>query len=149
MSKTEPLSPGVLTHPYDQDVLDFQTTDEIPTLNKVLGQPRALRALELGSEVTGPGFNIFVSGLPDSGRTTLTPDYIKQKAEAQPIPDDVCYVNNFTNPYRPKAISLPAGRANALKDDIDNLVDRCRDEIRQAFRSEAYLNERGRLNKSM
>ena len=80
MLRPKALPPEALTHPCDLASLDFETTDDVPTLNKVLGQPRALRALELGSEVSGPGFNIFVSGLPDSGRHTLTLDYIRQKA---------------------------------------------------------------------
>ena len=149
MLRPEPLSPDLLTHPYDQNTLDFETTADIPALNKVLGQPRALRALEMGSEVTGPGFNIFVSGLPDSGRNTLTLDYIKQKAETQPVPDDWCYVNNFNNPYQPRVISLPAGQATILKDHIDSLIERCQDEIKGAFHSEEYINERNRLTKSM
>ena len=90
MSRPEALHPETLAHPCDPNLLDFKTTDELPSLEKVLGQPRALRALELGSEVSGPGFNIFVSGLPDSGRTTLTRDYIKRKADTEPVPDDWC-----------------------------------------------------------
>ena len=57
MLRPEPLPPEALTHPCNLASLDFETTDDVPTLNKVLGQPRALRALELGSEVTGLGIN--------------------------------------------------------------------------------------------
>ena len=149
MSRPEALLPDALTHPCDPNLLDFKTTDELPSLEKVLGQPRALRAIEFGSDVAGPGFNIFVSGLPDSGRTTLTRDYIKRKADTEPVPDDWCYVNNFDNPYRPKALSLPAGCAATLREDIKNLINRCQQEIRQAFRSDEYVEERNKLTKSV
>ena len=148
MSKPEALPPESLQHRCDPGILNFKTTAELPGLEKVLGQPRALRALELGSEVSGPGFNIFVSGLPDSGRTTLTKDFIKRKAEKESAPDDWCYVHNFENPYHPKVISLPAGNGAVLKKELVELISRCRQEIQDAFRSEEYINERNRLTKT-
>ncbi|MBL7164042.1 MAG: AAA family ATPase [Anaerolineales bacterium] len=149
MSKPQALPSKALHHPCDPKLFKFKSTDELPALEKVLGQPRALRALELGSEVTGPGFNIFIAGLPDSGRTTLTRDYLERKAADEPVPDDWCYVNNFDNPHRPKAISLPAGQAVTLKEDIDDLIERCQIELQQTFQSEEYVEEHNRLNKSM
>ncbi len=148
MSEPKELLAESLYHKCGPGIFEFKTTDELPALEKVLGQPRALRALELGCEVTGPGFNIFVSGLTDSGRTTLTRDYIKRKAENEPIPNDWCYVNNFDNPYRPKAISLPPGQASLLKEELKELVIRCQKEIGAAFLSEEYINERNRLTKA-
>ena len=44
----------------DPKSLGFKTTDELPALTDVIGQPRAFRAMELGTEVLGSGFNIFV-----------------------------------------------------------------------------------------
>ena len=149
MAKPQELTPEALHNPCDPDDFDFETTDELPTLEKVLGQPRAFRALEMGSEVAGPGFNIFVAGLPDSGRTTLTSEYLKRKAINDPTPDDWCYVNDFDNPHNPKAINLPAGEAPALKQDCQNLIERCKQEIRQAFTSEEYNQERNKLSQAM
>ena len=65
------LSPDSLYRPCNPEQLGFRTTEELPDLSSIIGQPRAQRALALGSEVSGPGFNIFVMGLPASGRTTL------------------------------------------------------------------------------
>lgn len=149
MAKPQELSPEALHNPCDLDDFDFETTDELPSLEKVLGQPRAFRALEMGSEVAGPGFNIFVAGLPDSGRTTLTSEYLKRKAIDDPTPDDWCYVNNFDNSHNPKAINLPAGMAPTLRQDCQNLIDRCKQEIRQAFTSEEYNQERSKLSQAM
>ncbi len=67
MSKHGPLPPEAPINHCDPKLLGVETTEELPMLEKVLGHPRALRALELGSEVTRTGFSIFVSGRSDSG----------------------------------------------------------------------------------
>lgn len=126
----------------DPAALGFQTTDELPDLQDVIGQPRALRALELGSEVGGLGYNIFILGHPGSGRTTLTQEYLQRKAASTPIPDDLCYVYNFDNPRAPRALRLPAGRGAELRKEMQNLVAFCQREIPKAFESQEYIQDR-------
>jgi len=148
LSNTQPaneLPISALRKRCDPDSLEFKTTDELPDLQDVIGQPRAFRALELGSEVSGPGYNTFVLGLPGSGRTTLSLEYLERKAVNEPVPEDWCYVNNFDNPHQPKAISLPAGRGHEFRKDMMELLIRCEREIPRAFESEEYVNERDRL----
>jgi predicted ATP-dependent protease len=139
------LPQSALSHPCDPRKLGFKTTDDLLDLEDVIGQPRALHALGLGSEVHGPGYNIFVLGLSGSGRTTLSKEYLQRKAAAEPIPDDWCYVNNFENNHKPKAISLPVGQGVEFRKDIEELITRCKGEIPRAFESEEYIQERDRL----
>ncbi len=129
----------------DPDSLGFRTTDELPDLQNVIGQPRALRALALGSEVSGSGYNIFVLGYPGSGRTTLSQEYLERKATGQRPPDDWVYVNNFDNPRSPRSLRMPAGMGNELRRDFEELVVTCQRELPQAFESEEYTQERDRL----
>ncbi|HEY47434.1 MAG: hypothetical protein AMJ88_02565 [Anaerolineae bacterium SM23_ 63] len=129
----------------DPSSLGFKTTDELPVLTEVIGQPRAFRAMELGTEVLGPGFNIFVLGSPGSGKTTLIHQYLERKASSEPISDDWCYVNNFANPHEPKALRLPAGRAVELRKDIQSLLTVCKQEITRVFESKEYNEEFNRL----
>jgi len=129
--------------------LGFETTDDLEALQEVIGQPRALNALELGSEVIGKGFNIFVMGLPDSGRTTLSQDYLKRKAASEPTPDDWCYVTNFKDPRKPKALKLPAGQSVGLKEDVEALIKHCQQEIQKTFTSENYKKERQLLTEGL
>ena len=129
----------------DPSSLGFKTTDELPALTEVIGQPRAFRAMEIGTEVLGPGFNIFVLGLPGSGKTTLIHQYLERKASSEPISDDWCYVNNFANPHEPKALRLPAGRAVELRKDIQSLLTVCKREIIRVFESKEYNEELSRL----
>lgn len=139
------LPPSALRRLCDPDSLPFETTDDLPDLQEVIGQPRAIRALELGAEVSGPGYNTFVLGLPGSGRTTLSREYLERKAASEPVPDDWCYVNNFENPRRPRALRLPAGRAVELRKDIQDLVSRCQKDIARVFESDEYTQARDRL----
>lgn len=140
------LAPDALRHYCDASTLGFKTTDELPGLEQVIGQPRAFRALEFGTEVSGPGFNIFVMGQPGSGKTTLIQEYLERKAEDEPVPDDWCYVNSFANPHEPKSLRLPPGRALDLKQDMEDLIERSEEEIAKAFESSEYRSEQGQLS---
>jgi len=141
--------PGIpteqLSNLCDPATLHFETTNELPDLSDVIGQPRAFRALELGTEVTGIGYNIFILGIPDSGRTTLTRDYLKRKAALGATPDDWCYVNNFENSHQPRLLRLPAGRAVELRKGIQRLIAECKVNIPRVFSSEEYTHARDRL----
>lgn len=133
----------------DPKSLGFKNTDELPRLTEVIGQPRAFRALELGTEVAGPGYNVFALGLPGSGKTTLIREYLQRRAVDESTPEDVCYVNHFDNPHKPKLLQLPRGRGPELKKDLHALVARCEQEIPRIFQSEGYTRERGRLTESL
>jgi len=45
------------------------------------------------------------------------------EARAKPTPSDWVYVNNFTDPAKPIAIELPAGRAREFEDAMKKLID--------------------------
>ena len=128
----------------DPKRFSFKSTDELPDLQEVIGQPRAIRALELGSELSSPGYNTFVLGLSGSGRTTLTREYLNRQAEHQPTPDEWCYVSDFDDPRRPKALRLPPGRAEVFCEDMRTLVKRYQEEITRLFESDEYTQERDR-----
>jgi lon-related putative ATP-dependent protease len=134
-----------LHHSCDPDSLRFQTTAELPDLQDVIGQPRAIRALQLGSEVTGPGYNTFVLGHPGSGRTTLSREYLERKAANEPIPDDWCYVNNFDDSHKPIALRLSAGKGSEFRKDVQEFIARCEREIPHLFEAEEYIHERDQL----
>ncbi|MGW8249485.1 MAG: AAA family ATPase [Anaerolineales bacterium] len=129
--------------------LGFASTDDLPDLREVIGQPRALRSLELGSEVSGPGYNTFIIGYPGSGRTTLSKEYLRQKAAGEAVPDDWCYVNNFENSRQPKALPLKAGSGVAFRNDVQDLIQRSQAAIARTFESEEYTQERDRMRSEL
>lgn len=139
------LSPEQLRRTCPPESLGFQHTAELEAVLKPIGQPRAFRALDLGSAVANPGYNIFVLGWPGSGRTTLTLHFLREQARTQPTPPDLAYVYNFDNPRRPKALRFPAGQAKVFAQDMDQLIESCRREFPKAFQSETYRTARERL----
>ncbi|MCK6479402.1 MAG: AAA family ATPase [Planctomycetes bacterium] len=86
-----------------------------------VGQDRALEALRLGLDVRAPGYNIFVSGISGTGRTTTVLHMVKELAPSCPVPRDRAYVHNFAAPERPRLLTLHAGRASELRRDLEEL----------------------------
>jgi len=139
------LPASALYSPCNPQDFGFESTSELPDLQDVIGQPRAFRALQLASEVSGPGYNIFIMGLPSSGRSTLSREYLERLAAGQPVPDDWCYVNNFDNPLKPLCLRLPPGKGVEFRKKVNELVSYCAKEIPRRFESEEYIHERDQI----
>jgi len=139
------LPPEALRRVCDPAELPFTTTEELPPLGDIIGQARAMRALDFGTNVASHGFNIFALGLPGSGKTTIVRKFLERKAAEEPVPPDLCYVNNFADPHRPRALRLPPGRGEELRRDMAEFVSRCRQTIPRAFESEEYEREKNQL----
>jgi hypothetical protein len=98
-----------LRNTLDPGTLGFETTDEIQPSGGMIGQPRALQALEFGLRVDSDGYNVYVSGAPGTGKMTATRQYLAKLAPQRPTPPDWCYVYNFDDADCPRAVSLAAG----------------------------------------
>lgn len=131
----------------DSGVFGCKDSRSAKPLHTIIGQKRALKALDFGLRIRNKGFNIYVSGLAGSGRKTALRRYLKELAKDQPTPPDWCYVNNFKDPYRPCAISMPAGMAREFSHDVDIFVKAARKSIMKAFESEEYANRRNNTAK--
>ncbi len=144
--KTVPeLPPDALRRTCDPRTLGFTTTDELAPQYKPIGQPRAFQALKVGSAIPAAGYNVFVLGLPGSGRTSLVVRFLREQAERQPTPPDLAYLHNFQDPKRPRALRFPPGRARAFAKDMERLVEACRRELPRAFQGDAYRQARERI----
>ena len=107
------VAPDKLTWQCDLSFLPFTCTAEMTPLEEFIGQDRAIRAIEFGLGINKPGFNIFVTGLTGTGKTSIIKAFLKritsERAGADAAtPDDWCYVYNFTDPDRPMALLLSA-----------------------------------------
>lgn len=117
-------------------------TDEIAPLDAIIGQERAVRALEFGLEIDDRGFNIFVAGPPGTGKNTAVQSFLESMAKTKPTPPDWCYVYNFKEPNNPRAIELPAGKGKLFAGDMKEFIWAVRREIPRAFESEEYAKQR-------
>ena len=132
------LPPEVLYHACDMSTLSFNTTDELEEFKQVIGQDRAIGALNFGVGIDHDGYNLFVSGSTGLGKHTVVNDLLKIKAVDLPKPSDWCYVNNFETPHKPKILKLPAGYGSRLRDDMQRLVDDLQSAIPSAFETDEY-----------
>ena len=62
---------------------------------------------------------------------------LEARAATEAIPGDLCYVNNFAEPNRPRLLQLPAGRGARLKADMQQFVSELAKAITAAFESVA------------
>jgi len=131
----------------DYNLLDFDTTENVPPLEGIIGQERAKKALEFGLKIKSKGYNIYVSGITGSGRTTSVEQAVKKIAEERKTPDDWCYVYNFTNPDIPNVLRFPVGRANQFKKDMESLVNELKIELPKTFESEIYEEHKNQIIK--
>lgn len=132
------LSPDRLRWTCNPSVFSFQSTAEIPPLKGIVEQERPIRAIRFGLEIASPGYNIYVSGLTGTGKTTVIRTFLEEIAARMPSPDDWCYVYNFRDPNCPTILNLPAGRGKALKAEMDDFVRHLKAEIPKAFESKEY-----------
>ncbi|MCX5723122.1 MAG: ATP-binding protein [Nitrospirae bacterium] len=134
------LSPSV-----DPAQLGFDDTSELEPLNEIIGQERAVEALEFGLHMKGPGFNLYVSGPVGTGKGTLVRTMVKRMAQGAPAPDDWCYVNNFQDASRPVCLSFPAGQGCAFKREMAAFIESLRRDIPLAFESKKYLDAKAKI----
>ncbi|MCF7855148.1 MAG: AAA family ATPase [Candidatus Pacebacteria bacterium] len=144
-TKVAPLPKDKLRRCCALDEFDFKSTEELPTLETVIGQDRALSAVSFGINIQSPGYHMFALGPPGTGRTTTIKKFLEHDAEEKPVPSDWLYINNFDDADKPRALRLPAGSGRIFRDDMDELVEELRTEVPQAFEGEDYHKEREQL----
>ena len=93
----------------------FKNTSELEPLKDILGQDRAISAMELGLKIDNPSYNIYVAGESGTGRSTYTLKAVNKYAKTKDNHKDWCYVYNFDNPRQPIVISLERGMEKYLK----------------------------------
>ena len=142
MATVQPLKPDQLCQTCDGSQFDFETTDELEDLAEIIGQERAVNAVQFGIGIRREGYNLFALGPSGTGKRTTIGQFLDRKAATEPIPADWCYVNNFEFSYQPRALQLPPGRGVVLRKDMEKLVEELRTAVPAAFESEDYRTRR-------
>ena len=117
----------------------FADTSELPGLSEgIIGQDRAVSALEFGLSIQADGYNLFVVGPVGTGKTTYTVQKVKEMAATRSVPKDLCYVYNFSNPDQPLALFFEPGRGHQFRAAMEQLVRDIELELMRQFESEEY-----------
>jgi lon-related putative ATP-dependent protease len=123
MAEIKQLEASKLYQRCDPNLFDFETTAELEPLEQVVGQPRAVEALQFGMGIEQEGYNLFALGPSGTGKRSVVRQFFERRAASEPVPDDWCYVNNFEETYKPRALCLPAGKGGDFHDHMEHLVE--------------------------
>lgn len=81
MPQISGLPAGMLRKECDPNSFKFNDTSELEPLEGIIGQERAVRAMTFGLKINTRGYNIFMSGMTGTGKTSYAVNYIKKIAK--------------------------------------------------------------------
>jgi len=142
------LPANLLKWSCDLEKIPFSTTDECKPCEGIIGQERALRAIQTGLEIKSLGYNIFITGMVGTGRTTTIKQLLEKMEKGEITPDDLLYVNNFKNPDEPTLVTLPAGKGKLFKAAIESLIEMLKTNIPEMLKSKYYSEKRDSIIES-
>ncbi len=143
-----PLIPAQLYRSADLSALAFESTADIEPAPGLVGQQRALDAIDFGAHIGAAGFNLFVIA-PNGMRTQPAVERVLSEINgSRRLPSDWVYVNNFKDPRRPLAIELPPRRADDFAVVMRDLIDDLKTALPAAFESENYQTRRGTIDQA-
>lgn len=116
------------------------SSHDVPACKEIIGQERALRAIRLGLKIKSHGYNIYVSGLTGTGKSTTVKKLLEQMDSRGKTPDDICYVNNFSDTDSPRALYFPSGRGKIFSKDMDKMIEALQKNIPLIYENESFKN---------
>ncbi len=143
--KPHELQPDDLRWRCNPEIFSFDSTSDIEPIEGILGQERALKAIKLGVDLRGPGYNIFIAGLSGTGKATTVKKMLEAISDNCPPLYDFAYVNNFKDEDRPILLTFPIGKAKAFKQNFTSAIDLLKKKIPQALENDSYVNRRQKI----
>lgn len=140
--KIEELSPEKLRYKLDPSELKYDHSSAIVPDDVIIGQERAVKAIELGLRVERQGYNIFISGMAGTGRTTTVKHLLETLTPTDVKPPDIIYLHNFKDPDLPTSVILDAGEGCRFKKAMERFVDDLVQNITNLFESDNYQEHR-------
>lgn len=141
------LKPEQLSIQISDSILPIETSNELTPYNGVLGQDRAVSAIQFGVAMDRPGYNVYVMGDSGTGRSSYITEYLKSEAKRKASPSDWVYVNNFDNNREPLKLELSAGQGSELKKDIEVLIDNLLATFPAAFEHPTYQQKKSLIDR--
>jgi len=138
VNKQYRLYPEDLKSNCSLDKFDFETTKDLEPLRGIIGQERGTKALQFGLMMNKKGYNIYVSGMSGTGRSSFAYSIAEEFCKKRPVPKDWVYVYNFSNNDSPQALSFEAGKGKEFKKDLEGAINDLRKEIPEKFQGIEY-----------
>lgn len=123
------VDPKKLRWTCDSRVFGFRSTRDVRGSKPFFGQGRALETVRMGIAMDGLGYNLFICGLGGTNKILRLTEYVRSVASRRgPVPDRV-YVQNFSDPRRPRLLELPCGKGERFQTDVHQLLNRLHDRL--------------------
>ncbi len=128
-------------------VFDFSDTSHLKPLDTIIGQQRAVEAIDFGLNMKGSEYNIFVTGLEGTGKSTIVRKLVHEHALDHEIPEDLCLVNNFDDAYCPVVIEMPAGSAVYFSRSMAQFIEVLKGKIVDLFETPQFNDQQNAIEK--
>jgi lon-related putative ATP-dependent protease len=138
----EELPPDKLRWVCCDDTIPVSSSAEARPCEEIIGQERALRAIQTGLDIKSLGYNVFITGMVGTGRTTTVKQLLERLEKGDRTPDDILYVNNFKYPDEPVLVVLPAGQGREFSEAMARLIDALSANIPALLKSPYYAERR-------
>jgi ATP-dependent Lon protease len=129
----------------DPEIFEFDTTKTVKPIEGIVGQERALKALQIGVELKSPGYNIFVTGLSGTGKFTTIKMVLESIASDSAELYDYAFVNNFKDQDRPLLLVFPAGKASQFKKDLNRAIHFLQEKIPHVLTTDPFASKKKHL----
>lgn len=127
-----------LTNYYSAEIFDFADTSELKPEDKMIGQDRAIQAIDFGLLCKNPEYNIFLAGAVGTGKTSYACRAAHKIAATELPAQDWCYVHNFKKASKPMALSFKPGEGEVFAKDIKHLFEQVSNKLKDMFKSDDY-----------
>ncbi|HLR09880.1 MAG TPA: AAA family ATPase [Sporosarcina sp.] len=148
MTKAQPIKDQLavnlaqLRHDVDAATFEFETTEQLPKLEGIVGQTRGKTVMEFGLNIHQQGYHIYVSGISGTGKMSFTQSLVREHARNDVTLYDWCYVHNFEDAYKPTVLQLPVGKGRAFQKDMDQFIQQLEKDLVIAFNDDYYQKEK-------
>ena len=75
--------------------LNFASTEKLPNLNGVIGQDRAMKAVNFGLEIKSHGYHIYAIGPTGTGKATIIRKMLEKSAKNKKKKKKRTFVENY------------------------------------------------------
>ncbi len=141
-SRHKKLLPEDLKYIFNQEIGNVNLDD---VASPIIGQERALKALRLGVELRKQGYNIFITGLSGTGKTSTVKKMLKTLQPNCTALNDFAYVNNFDDEDKPLLLKFKFGEASKFKKAMRRSILTIQEQIMDVLESEPYAQSKQKL----
>lgn len=130
------LKPKDLKWKCPMKALGFKTTNDLKPTGDIVGQDRAVKALELGLEISSIGYNMFVTGVSGTGRESTVKKILDRIDRTTEDLRDIIFVRNMEQPRNPVALTFPAGDGLRFVEALEECIQLLKSNIPTVLSSE-------------